>query len=85
MNIEDYRKQLIYRSWHRGCKETDMLLGDFAKEELESFSDEQLNLYAQFITEDDWDIYAWLVGKQTIPEKYQEWLIEKIRRYSLNK
>lgn len=85
MDITDLRRQLIYRSWHRGCKETDMLLGDFAKSELEKFSEEELNLYQEFIAEDDWDIYAWLVGKLEIPEQYQDWLIERIRNFSLKK
>ena len=45
MNKEILIKQLLYRSKHRGCKETDILLGKFAEEKITNFSDEKLNLY----------------------------------------
>jgi antitoxin CptB len=63
-------KKLIYQSWHRGCKETDMILGDFAKEKIAKFSESKLDLYETMISENDWDIYGWFVGKYDIPEKY---------------
>ena len=40
-NKEILIKRLQYQSWHRGCKETDIILGDFAKSELN-----QLNIVA---------------------------------------
>jgi antitoxin CptB len=72
------RKKLIYQSWHRGCKETDIILGDFAKDSIHHLSTEELYLYQEFLSEDDWDIYAWIVGREEAPKKYQSWLISKI-------
>ena len=68
------KKQILYRSIHRGCKETDFLIGEFAKENLENFDLEQLNLFAQFIVEDDLLIYDWLLEKADSPKKYEELL-----------
>lgn len=82
MDIEDFRKQLIYRSWHRGCKETDIILGNYAKAKLSNLDENQLNLYAEFIDENDWDIYAWMVGSMEIPEKYNNWLIKDLKEFS---
>ena len=56
MPSEQRIKQAIYRSWHRGCKETDILLGDFARANLFSFNDEKFALYEEFIAENDWDL-----------------------------
>ena len=74
-------KKLIYQSWHRGCKETDILLGLYAKSNLEDLTDSELDLYEKFITEDDWDIYAWFVGKLESPSEYLA-LIEKIKQFN---
>ena len=39
------RKRLLFRSWHRGTKEADLLMGSFAERHVASFSAEQLDRY----------------------------------------
>jgi antitoxin CptB len=68
---ENEFKKLLYRSNYRGCKETDILIGKFATSELGKFSYYEFNLFKDFLDENDWDIYNWLVGKTAIPNKYQ--------------
>lgn len=78
MKDKDLKKQLLYRSIHRGCKETDFLVGEFAKAELEKIAD--LELFGNFIEEDDARIYDWILDKVTFPEKYEN-LIKDIRSF----
>ncbi len=83
MNDKETRlKRLFYQSWHRGCKETDFLLGRFARAYLNNMSEEMLDLYEEFTQESDWDIYAWLTGAMEVPEKYAESLIKDIQALS---
>ena len=45
-NKEILKKQIIYRSMHRGTKEMDLLLGNFVKKYIDVFDyNELLNLY----------------------------------------
>ena len=67
MKQKNRLKRLLYQSLHRGCKETDMILGNFATKYLHSFTDEEIDLYEAFINEKDWDIYAWIIGRIPIP------------------
>lgn len=69
MNDSLRLKRLHYRSWHRGCKETDLILGRFADGRLSALDGPLLNLYEQFLEEEDADIWAWLTGKPA-PEEY---------------
>ena len=49
-NNDNLRKQIIYRSTHRGTKEMDLLLGSFVKQHLNLFDyDElvELNLFLE--------------------------------------
>jgi succinate dehydrogenase flavin-adding protein (antitoxin of CptAB toxin-antitoxin module) len=79
MGIEDNRlKRLIFRSAHRGCKETDLLLGDFAAVNLAHMPKEQIDLYEAFIEEPDWDIWAWVTGGEGFPPRYAP-LIARLR------
>ena len=73
-------KQLLYRSIHRGCKETDFLIGEFAKEKIAFFSADELHLFADFIIEDDLLIYDWILAKCEVPKKYIE-MIKSIREF----
>lgn len=62
------RKRLIFRSWHRGTREADLMLGRFADQYLERFSAAELDLYEDLIGYSDPDIYGWLSDREPIPE-----------------
>lgn len=64
---EERFKRLRYRSWHRGCKETDLILGNFSETQLEGLDPELLIIYEQLLDENDADIWNWLIGKD-VPE-----------------
>lgn len=64
-------KRLQYRSMHRGCKETDLILGEFSKTHLPTLHTEELDAFEALLDEDDVDIWNWLVGKTDTPTIYQ--------------
>lgn len=78
MTKETRLKRLLYQSNHRGCKETDMILGNFATKYLYKLSDAEIDIYEQFINEKDWDIYAWVTGTQELPKEYNNEVVRKI-------
>jgi len=73
-------KRLLYLSTHRGCKETDFILGRFAVQYLEQMDEAASKLYEQFLHEDDWDIYAWITGTVALPAQYQHPVIDLLRK-----
>lgn len=77
-------KRMTYRSWHRGCKETDIILGHFADQQIPQCSDAELDLFEDFLKEDDADIWKWLTGEQQPPRQEFMALIEKLRAYSIH-
>jgi antitoxin CptB len=60
-------KRLRFRSWHRGTREMDLLLGRFADTQLETLSDRELDLYETVLNEADQDLYAWITGDRPWP------------------
>ena len=80
MQKELLSKQLIYRSSHRGCKETDFLIGNFVEENLAKMSEENQLLLANFLQEDDLKIYDWILGKEEAPEVYLA-LVESMKKF----
>lgn len=64
-------KRLKIRSWRRGMREMDMLLGPFSDGPLGELSDAELDIYEQLLSENDQEIYRWISGQADIPEQYQ--------------
>ena len=65
--LDNRRKRLLYRSWHRGTKEADLLLGSFAERHLCSFTPQQVDNYEALLGADDDDLLAWIGGRATPP------------------
>ena len=74
-----YRKRLLYQSWYRGCQETDKILGNFVKENINKFNIQDLQDLEEILKESDADIYNWASGKKPLPTRYsQQHLIQQI-------
>ena len=58
-NKEILKKQIIYRSMHRGSKEMDLLLGNFVKKYIDEFNDIELNDLKKLLFIEDQIIYKW--------------------------
>ena len=65
---EDRLKRLRMRSWRRGTKEMDLILGPFADANLESMDAAELDRYEVLLDENDQDLIGWVLG-QTAPPK----------------
>lgn len=81
---ELWLKRLTYRSWHRGCKETDLVLGSYCAQRLEAMDDDHLALFEAFLDEDDADIWNWLTDKVACPKAEYAALIEELKHLPLN-
>ena len=62
-NNEILKKQIIYRSTHRGTKEMDLLLGNFVKKNIDKFTDSELNDLENLIIIEDEILQKWLFEK----------------------
>ena len=78
MSIKVIRKRLSIRSWRRGTKELDLILGQFSDKNLAKLKISELNLYEQFLSNDDYLIYNWLFGKEDSPQIFKS-LIKRIQ------
>ena len=64
-NNKILKKQIIYRSMHRGTKEMDLLLGNFVKEHIDKFSVNELKDLAKLLFIEDEIIYKWYFNKNS--------------------
>ena len=64
-NKEILKKQIIYRSTHRGFKEMDLLLGNFVKKYINEFSDADLKDLEKLLLIEDVLIHKWYFEKKS--------------------
>jgi len=72
-------KRLKFRSWHRGIKEADILLGHFADSHLNDLSAPQLDRYENLLREADSKIVAWITKDEKAPEHMQNDIMEMLQ------
>ena len=64
-NKEILKKQIIYRSMHRGTKEMDLLLGNFVKKYVDEFNINELKDLEKLLFIEDEVIYKWYIKKNS--------------------
>ncbi len=79
--LDDRRKRLLFRCWHRGTREMDLILGQFADAEIGTLTDAELGELEQLIELNDHDLYAAVSGADTLPAEFKGGLFERIKTY----
>jgi len=60
-------KRMAMRSWRRGTKEMDLVLGPWADAHLAGLSAMELEVYEALLAENDQDLMAWILGQTPPP------------------
>ncbi|MBW6507608.1 MAG: succinate dehydrogenase assembly factor 2 [Rhodobacteraceae bacterium] len=74
-------KRMTMRSWRRGIKEMDLILGPWAEAHLAALDAATLELYDALLAENDQDIYPWITTATATPTQYVA-LIDQIRGFA---
>lgn len=62
-STETRLRRLKMRSWRRGMKEMDLILGPFADGPLASLDAQDLDAYETVLSENDQDLYLWVTAR----------------------
>ena len=79
--LDDRRKRLLFRCWHRGTREMDLILGRFADAEIASLADGELDQLEHLIEVPDPDLYAALTGNRPLAPEYANGLFDRIKSF----
>jgi antitoxin CptB len=79
--LDDRRKRLLFRCWHRGTREMDLILGRFADAEIAGLSDDELAALERLIEVPDPDLYAAVSGNAELAPEYAGRLFDRIKAF----
>jgi antitoxin CptB len=81
--LDDRRKRLLFRCWHRGTREMDLILGRFADAEIAGLGDDELAELEQLIEVPDPDLYAALTSAAAPAPPFAGCLFDRIKSFRL--
>lgn len=78
-DAEIRRKRLLFRCWHRGTQEIDLIFGRFAENSLAGFGTPQLDRFEALLDCTDADLFDWVTGRCTPPTAYDHDVMRLLR------
>ncbi len=75
------RRRLLYRAWHRGIRETDLIMGRFADAHIATMTDGELDDFERLMEVPDADLFVWVTGGAGAPATYDTALFRRLRAF----
>lgn len=76
--LDPRRRKLLFRSWHRGLREIDLIFGSFADAQIHCLTETELDQYERLLDVPDPEILPWVTGGERLPEMPERPILEKI-------
>ncbi len=81
LSLDARQRRILFRSWHRGMREMDLILGPFADAEIASLGSSELDDYERLLEAQDRDVFSWLTGEAATPRSYDTPVLRRIRAF----
>ena len=81
IDLETRKKRLVYRSNYRGFKEADLILGGYAKANVETMTESEVLMFEDLLSAKDHDIYGWINRTLPVPAHYDTPLLARLRAF----
>lgn len=78
------RRRLLFRAWHRGIREMDLVMGGFADAHVASLSEAEVDEFERLMDVPEHDVLAWITGGVATPADYDTPFFRRMRDYHLS-
>lgn len=80
--LDARRRRLLFRCWHRGIREMDLVLGRFADAQLKQLNESELEEIERWLDVPDQQIFAWVNGMEAAPAEFDTVLFRRLCEFS---
>jgi antitoxin CptB len=75
------RRKLLFRAWHRGIREMDLIMGRFADAQIDGLTPAEMDEFERLIGLPDPVLYAWISGDEPTPPEYDSSLFRRMATF----
>jgi len=79
--MDDRLSRIRFRSWRRGFREADLILGPFADTVGPTLSEDELIELERLLEESDHDLFAWIVGAAETPAAFDTAIMARLKTF----
>lgn len=80
-DLDPRRRKILFRAWHRGMREMDLIMGRFADAEIGGLSDAELDEFERLIEVLDRDLLSWVTGEAEVPSNYDSDVFRRLKAF----
>jgi antitoxin CptB len=80
IGLENRQRRLLFRSWHRGIKELDLIFGNFVEANGKDFTDADCLWFERLYEEQDHEILGWVTKGENVPEAFSGPMMERLQK-----
>ena len=76
--LDARRRRLLFRAWHRGMREVDLITGRFADAHIGTLSEAEVDDFERLMDVPEPELLAWVMGSEATPAAYDTALFRKL-------
>jgi antitoxin CptB len=77
--LDERRRRILFRAWHRGVREMDLIMGRFADAHLPTMNEDELAEFESLLDVPDPQALAWIIGGEDLPREFNTPLFARLR------
>jgi antitoxin CptB len=79
--LDPRRKRALFRAWHRGTREMDLVMGRYADRLIGTMSEEELAEFEKLLDLAEADVFGWVSGTNDVPAGIDAGLIARLGEF----
>ena len=80
--LDARRRRLLFRAWHRGIREMDLIMGRFSDAHVADLADHELDDFERLMELRDQEVLSWIDGTVDVPQDYNTPLFRRLRNFN---
>lgn len=80
--LDARRRRLLFRAWHRGIREMDLIMGRFSDAHIADLADSELDDFERLMELRDQEILSWIDGTANVPQDHDTPLFRRLRDFN---
>ncbi len=75
------RRRIVFRAWHRGTREMDLIMGRFADAHAATLANDEVDQFEALMEAPDTEVFHWVTGSKPTPDNFETPLLQRIRDF----